>query len=119
MASATLTYVSAGCNRSVHAAAWNAERGPGGGLLAYGSHSSIALYDPATARVVRTVGKAHDGGQVTAVSWLDGAGDESGCGRWMASGGSDGAVLLWNLFIEEIFPELAPPEAGAPSGAPA
>ena len=95
MASATLTYVSAGCNRSVHAAAWNAERGPGGGLLAYGSHSSIALYDPATARVVRTVGKAHDGGQVTAVSWLDGAGDESGCGRWMASGGSDGAVLLW------------------------
>jgi elongator complex protein 2 len=67
----TLTYVSAGCNRSVHAAAWNTERGPGGGLLAYGSHSSIALYDPATARVVRTVGKAHDGGQVTAVSWLD------------------------------------------------
>lgn len=95
MASATLTYVSAGCNRSVHAAAWNAERGPGGGLLAYGSHSSIALYDPGTARVVRTVGKAHDGGQVTAASWLDGAGDESGCGRWMASGGSDGAVLLW------------------------
>ena len=37
MARAELEYVSAGCNRSVHAAAWNRERGPGGGLVAYGT----------------------------------------------------------------------------------
>ena len=47
MARAELEYVSAGCNRSVHAAAWNRERGPGGGLVAYGTHSTVAVYDPA------------------------------------------------------------------------
>ena len=100
MARAELEYVSAGCNRSVHAAAWNRERGPGGGLVAYGTHSTVAVYDPAAARVVRTVGKAHDA-PVTAVSWLESddasaAADGGGRGRWMASGGSDGAVLLWH-----------------------
>ena len=111
MARAELEYVSAGCNRSVHAAAWNRERGPGGGLIAYGTHSTVAVYDPAAARVVRTVGRAHDA-QVTAVSWLESRDDDDddddddasaaahgrgrGRGRWMASGGSDGAVLLWH-----------------------
>lgn len=101
MARAELEYVSAGCNRSVHAAAWNRERGPGGGLVAYGTHSTVAVYDPAAARVVRTVGKAHDA-PVTAVSWLESdddasaAADGGGRGLWMASGGSDGAVLLWH-----------------------
>ena len=54
MGRAELEYVSAGCNRSVHAAAWNRERGPGGGLIAYGTHSTVAVYDPAAARVLRT-----------------------------------------------------------------
>ena len=100
MGRAELEYVSAGCNRSVHAAAWNRERGPGGGLIAYGTHSTVAVYDPAAARVLRTVGNAHDA-PVTAVSWLESddasaAADGGGRGRWMASGGSDGAVLLWH-----------------------
>ena len=100
MGRAELEYVSAGCNRSVHAAAWNRERGPGGGLIAYGTHSTVAVYDPAAARIFRTVGNAH-AAPVTAVSWLESddasaAADGGGRGRWMASGGSDGAVLLWH-----------------------
>ena len=78
-----------------------ASAGPGGGLVAYGTHSTVAVYDPTAARVVRTVGKAHDA-PVTAVSWLESdddasaAADGGGRGLWMASGGSDGAVLLWH-----------------------
>ena len=50
---AELEYVSVGCNRSVHAADWCQEDGPGGGLLAYGAHNTVAiskLYEPRSAR---------------------------------------------------------------------
>jgi len=55
LASVELEYVSVGCNRSVHAADWCRAGGPAGGLLAYGAHHTVALYDPAAARVLRTL----------------------------------------------------------------
>ena len=65
-----LAYVSVGCNRGVHVADWNREVGPGGGLLAYGAHDTVAVYDPVGARIVRTLRGGH-ADRVTAVRWLE------------------------------------------------
>lgn len=87
-----LAYVSVGCNRGVHVADWNREVGPGGGLLAFGAHDTVAVYDPVGARIVRTLRGGHTD-RVTAVRWLE---CDARPGRWLISAGADGAVFLWH-----------------------
>ena len=88
---AELEYVSVGCNRSVHGLDWNHEDAPGGGLVAYGAHTAVAVYDPAGARVLRTL-PGHDA-PVTVVRWIP---DAHAPGRWLVSGDAAGAVILWH-----------------------
>ena len=88
---AELEYVSVGCNRSVHGADWNHEDAPGGGLVAYGAHKAVAVYDPTGARVLRTL-PGHDA-PVTVVRWIP---DADAPGRWLVSGDAGGAVILWH-----------------------
>ena len=90
--SVELAYVSVGCNRGVHVADWNREVGPGGGLLAFGAHDTVAVYDPVGARIVRTLRGGH-ADRVTAVRWLE---CDARPGRWLISAGADGAVCLWH-----------------------
>ena len=102
---AELEYVSVGCNRSVHGADWNHEDAPGGGLVAYGAHKAVAVYDPAGARVLRTL-PAHDA-PVTVVRWIP---DAHAPGRWLVSGDADGAVILWH---RTDHPACLPDDAGS------
>ena len=92
VSSVELAYVSVGCNRGVHVADWNREVGPGGGLLAFGAHDTVAVYDPVGARIVRTLRGGH-ADRVTAVRWLE---CDAQPGRWLISAGADGAVCLWH-----------------------
>jgi elongator complex protein 2 len=104
-----LSYVSVGCNRSVHAADWCQEAGPGGELLAYGAHNAVAIYDVHAARVIRTLPGAHSG-HVSVVKWLavkDGLRDPAQRGRWLVSGGADGAVVLWTRDDDPAVPAAA------------
>ena len=94
---AELEYVSVGCNRSVHGADWNHEDAPGGGLVAYGAHKAVAVYDPTGARVLRTL-PGHDA-PVTVVRWIP---DADAPGRWLVSGDAGGAVILWHLSLIHI-----------------
>ena len=102
---AELEYVSVGCNRSVHGADWNHEDAPGGGLVAYGAHKAVAVYDPAGARVLRTL-PGHDA-PVTVVRWIP---DAHAPGRWLVSGDADGAVILWH---RTDHPACLPDDAGS------
>jgi len=102
---AELEYVSVGCNRSVHGADWNHEDAPGGGLVAYGAHKAVAVYDPAGARVLRTL-PGHDA-PVTVVRWIP---DAHAPGRWLVSGDADGAVILWH---RTDHPARLPDDAGS------
>ena len=102
---AELEYVSVGCNRSVHGADWNHEDAPGGGLVAYGAHKAVAVYDPAGARVLRTL-HGHDA-PVTVVRWIP---DAHAPGRWLVSGDADGAVILWH---RTDHPARLPDDAGS------
>ena len=99
---AELEYVSVGCNRSVHGADWNHEDAPGGGLVAYGAHMAVAVYDPTGARVLRTL-PGHDA-PVTVVRWIP---DSHAPGRWLVSGDADGVVILWHRTDDPSHPPAA------------
>ena len=96
-----LEYVSVGCNRAVHCSSWNDEPGPGGGLYAFGAHATVAVYDPAEAAIARTLQGHRD--EVTAVRWLRAR--DGTAGRWLVTGGADGAVLLWHRDDDPAFTE--------------
>ena len=67
------------------------DEGAKGWLLAYGAHTAVAVYDPAGARVLRTL-PGHDA-PVTVVRWIP---DAHAPGRWLVSGDAAGAVILWH-----------------------
>lgn len=50
MPSVTTEHIAIGCNRTLHAAAWN-----GQGLVAFGANRLIALYNPLVSPCFRTL----------------------------------------------------------------
>ena len=58
-AALSLSYLSVGCNRAVRAGDWSAEDCEGGELYAYGAHDRVVIYDPSSARALRTLSLIH------------------------------------------------------------
>lgn len=89
-----LAHVSVGCNRVTHVAAW----GPSG-LVAFGAHNAVAVYDPAAARILRTLPGHRD--RVNCVEWLprqraERVGEGAPEDDLLASGAADGGLILWS-----------------------
>ncbi|GAB4817645.1 hypothetical protein N2152v2_004691 [Parachlorella kessleri] len=63
MVKVQLEHIAAGCNRCVNAVSWG-----GNGLVAYGAHHAVIIYNPEAARVVAAV-LGHTG-TVNCVNWV-------------------------------------------------
>ncbi|XP_075265416.1 uncharacterized protein LOC142357761 [Convolutriloba macropyga] len=78
-------HVSAGCNRVVGGLDWGHA-----GLVAYGSHHAVILYDPQAAKVVATLhGHA---ATVNCCKWFP---QEQHAGV-LLSGAADGSIIFWS-----------------------
>lgn len=64
-------FVSIGVNRVVNSLAWGG--GDGDGLIAYGGHNSVVIYDPEAAVIESTL-TGHTG-LVNTVLWVEGGGE--------------------------------------------
>eukprot|EP00741_Cyanophora_paradoxa_P006330 tig00000980_g6137.t1 len=89
-----LRFVSIGCNRSPHCAAWG-----NNGLVAFGAFNYVALYDPEEERTIGTL--CGHAGRVNAISWIpvDPAASardaELAAEDEIASASSDCTIAIW------------------------
>ncbi|KAI4879565.1 hypothetical protein NFI96_012594 [Prochilodus magdalenae] len=79
-------HVACCANRTPHVLSWSRR-----GLIAFGTCSSVALYDPQEIKIVDLLNK-HTG-RVNAVQWVHR--DDGGPETQLVSGGSDNTVIVW------------------------
>ncbi|XP_024542072.1 elongator complex protein 2 isoform X1 [Selaginella moellendorffii] len=89
MARVEAVFVSAGCNKTVKAAAWGRCD-----LVAFATHSSVGIFSPKASQIL--VSLSGHKSSVNCVEWLDYTGTDAGeC--FILSGSADGVVILWSF----------------------
>ncbi|KAH9300080.1 hypothetical protein KI387_011663, partial [Taxus chinensis] len=86
-------FIGAGCNRIVNTVAW----GPSG-LVAFGAHNAVAIFQPQAARILTTLPGHKD--TVNCVEWLPRNKDIcKDCSsleeQFLLSGSADGVIMIW------------------------
>jgi elongator complex protein 2 len=97
MVHAELEYSSSGCNRCVGNLVWDID-----GVIVFGSHHAVVVYDTTASKVVTTMLGHKD--VVTSVAYVprgvvDNASDEDS--HWIVSGSADGCIVVWELCLSE------------------
>ncbi|XP_072561842.1 elongator complex protein 2 [Paramormyrops kingsleyae] len=85
-------HVSCCANRTPHVLSWGR-----GGLIAFGTCNSVALYDPKRIRIISLL-NGHTG-RVNAVQWIHR--EDCGPETHLVSGGSDNHVIVWEAQDEQ------------------
>uniref|UniRef100_A0A3B3QC63 Elongator complex protein 2 n=1 Tax=Paramormyrops kingsleyae TaxID=1676925 RepID=A0A3B3QC63_9TELE len=83
-------HVSCCANRTPHVLSWGR-----GGLIAFGTCNSVALYDPKRIRIISLL-NGHTG-RVNAVQWIHR--EDCGPETHLVSGGSDNHVIVWEFAL--------------------